>query len=134
MTDRTLVDSDAFIGWMVATDAHNQRATAEFDRLEQARIRLVTTNLVISETASMLSRRQSQEQAIGFLHACQTIETIYITDHFHQLTVQLFLEQARKRTSFVDLANVVVARHYGFERILSFDKVYAQDFNLSIAA
>jgi predicted nucleic acid-binding protein len=132
MADRVLVDSDAFVGWIVTTDAHHQRVTAAFDRLKGAQVQPITTNLVIAETASLLSRRHSQPQAKGFLEFSQHIETIYITQQLHQYTTALFLDQDRKNVSFVDLANVVIARAYGIGEILSFDKTYPKDFNLKL--
>lgn len=134
MSDKILVDSDAFVGWMVATDAHHQRVIEAFERLKNARVQMVTTNLVISETASLLSRRNSQAQAKAFLQFSQHIETVYITKRLHQLTVNLFWEQERKNISFVDLANVVVAQEHGIGQILSFDKVYRKDFDLKMVA
>jgi len=133
MSDKILVDSDAFVGWIVATDAHHQRVTTAFEGIKKAHVQLVTTNLVIAETASLLSRRNSQPQAKAFLQFSQHLDTIYITKHLHQLTINLFLEQKRKNISFVDLANVVVAQEHGISEVLSFDKVYSKIFDLKIA-
>lgn len=134
MNDKVLVDSDAFVGWIVATDAHHQRVTETFEHLKKARLQLVTTNLVIAETASLLSRRNSQPQAKSFLQFAQHIETIFITSQLHLLTARLFLEQDRKNVSFVDLANVIVAREYGIGEIFSFDKMYSKVYGFSLAA
>lgn len=112
-----LVDSDAFVGWIVETDAHHQSVVAIFQKLEQTRTHLVTTNMVIAETATLLSRRIGQAEATTFLDFAQHIQTIFITEQLHQLTLRLFSEQPRKNTSFVDMANVVVAREMNVSKI-----------------
>ena len=48
-----LVDSDVFVGLMVDHDAHHQRVRELFSQIEENKGSLVTTNYVITETASM---------------------------------------------------------------------------------
>jgi predicted nucleic acid-binding protein len=131
MSDSVFVDSDAYIGWIVATDDHHQRATEAFEGLKRANIQPLTSNLVIAETASLLSRRHSLSQAKAFLQISQTFEMVCVTDKLHHLAVNLFLQQERAKTSFVDIANVVTLRTLGIPWILSFDKTYSRDFGLT---
>lgn len=130
--EQVLVDSDALVGWFVKTDAHHQRARAIFGYLKQRRLTPVVTNLVIAETATLFSRRQGQAQASRFLDFSQKLETVYITPELHHKTVQLMQAQTRPKTSFVDMANVVVMREVRIAHIFSFDRVYGKDFGLKL--
>lgn len=134
MSHKVLDDSDAFIGWIVATDQHHYRAEAAFEQLRQERLQPITTNLVIAETASLLSRRYSLQQARTFLNISQKLDTIYISEELHHSAVRLFLEQQRTNTTFVDMCNVVVMKQLSLSAILSFDVVYTKDFDLHSVA
>lgn len=128
--ERVLLDSDALIGWITATDDHHARAVALFEIIKQRRMQPVVTNLVIAETASLLSVRQSQAVAQRFMTFVQSLQTIIIDEHLHRETVRLFLTQTRNKTSFTDMANVVVVSTYEIPLVFAFDKVYSRDFNL----
>jgi len=127
---RVLIDTDAFIGWMVETDAHHPAALKAFDYLRQNRLEPVTIQPVIGEGLTLLSHRQGQAQARQFMQLVLTLPAIAIDDTLHQDTLAVFAEQRRKGTSYVDMANVVVMRRLRIPLILSFDKVYTRDFGL----
>src|SRR5262245_8581582 len=63
----TLIDSDAFIGWIVPTDAHHLTMKAIFERFAQNNMIPATTNLVVAETATWLSRFATHELGCRFL-------------------------------------------------------------------
>ncbi|MEZ4667870.1 MAG: PIN domain-containing protein [Anaerolineae bacterium] len=126
-----LVDSDAFIGLMVEHDAHHPQARTIFQRLINQQTVMGTTNYVITETASTLSYRFSLDYAKNFLTLVDDFLMITITPDIHTQTSQLFRQQDRAKTSFVDMSNVTVMKALDIPAIFSFDTIYQTDFQLS---
>ena len=126
-----LIDSDAFIGYIVERDAHHQKSKAYFNHLIKNRSMIVTTNYVITETASTVSRRFSQQQAKQFMRFASKILSIHITDTVHQKSSELFQQQSKEKTTLVDMSNVIVMKHFNIPKIFAFDKVYTDDFQLA---
>ena len=129
-----LLDSDAFIGLILKHDAHHQAVELIFEQLKQNQAMLVTTNYVITETASTLSRRFSQDKASQFLTFVDDFWMITITDKIHRQASQLFRQQTKENTSLVDISNVVVMKEFEIAQIFSFDKVYTKEFQLSLVS
>jgi predicted nucleic acid-binding protein len=132
-----LIDSDAFIGWMVEFDAHHKQARRILHRLKEKKWRLVTTSLVVAETATVLSHRSGQALARTFLD--EVIEkgnfaVIYITKDLYQQALEIFKQQSKKGTSVTDCANVAVVRRFHISTIFSFDKDYANSFGLMLTS
>ncbi len=129
--EQVLLDSDAFVGWLVAHDAHHTRMLQVLDAMRQDRIQPLTTNLVVAETATMLSYRMSHTHAVRFLKLAASVRTVLINQELHERTLEIFARQTRNKTSFVDLANVAVMQALNIPWIVSFDKTYAHDFGLT---
>ena len=123
-----LIDSDAFVGRFYPDDVHYQQATRIFAQLEQAGKQIVSTNLVIMETATVLSHRSGQVLARKFLAVLDKtrLPIIHINEKLHQESLSFFKKQDKKGTSLVDCANVVVMRRFAITSIFSFDKFYAR--------
>jgi predicted nucleic acid-binding protein len=133
---QVLIDSDAFIGWMIEADTHHQQTVQIFNHLVAEQVKFATTSLVVGEAATVLSHRKGQELARTFLD--EVIEkgkflVIYITEALHQEALNIFKEQTKKGTSVVDCANVAVIRQFCIPRIFSFDKVYPNKFGVKFA-
>lgn len=132
-----LVDSDAFVGWIVADDAHHEVASQIFDRMIKENKNIVTTSATIAETVTVLSYLVGQEPARQFLNGFlkeQRFPYIFIDEKLHQDALHIFSQQKRRGTSFNDCANVAVMQHFAIPYILSFDKVYQKDFELPVLA
>lgn len=129
-----LIDSDAFVGLFYQNDAHHQKSSKIFDQMQQSQHRLVTTNMVVAETATVLSHRVGQKAARTFLDLADMLPVIFVNEHLYRETLLLFRKQTTKGTSVVDCSNVIVIRKFDIPTILSFDKVYTKDFKLKIAA
>lgn len=129
-----LVDSDAFVGLLNSHDAHHQQVASLFGDFAKQALPLVTTNLVIGETATVLSKLHGQELARKFLDLAETFPSVYVTEEQHKEALNLFREQSQKRTSYVDCANATVMRRLSIPMIFSFDKVYTKKFGLRMAA
>jgi predicted nucleic acid-binding protein len=127
-----LIDSDAFVGWFLVSDAHHQEAKQIFHQLEKENIQPVITSLVCLETATVLSYRSGQSLARSFLDHVHEAEMpiIHIDEHLQQKSIALFAEQQVRGTSVIDCANVVVIRRFTIPQIFSFDKVYSTTFGV----
>ena len=129
-----LADSDAFVGWLYEKDAHHERSVKIFSEIMQKRQSLVTTNYVVSETATVLSHRQGQALARKFLGVASKFPVIHLDEKLHQTTLDLFREQSERGTSVVDCSNVAAMKQFQIPMIFSFDQVYQKKFGLQIAA
>ena len=121
-----LIDSSAFIARMAEGDPFLEDARRGFQMLKTQQLRVAVTNLIIGETLTVLSHRGGQALARQFMGHIERSEMpiIFVNEDLHQTTVQLFCQQAKKGTSFVDCANVVVVRHLGISKIFSFDEFH----------
>jgi predicted nucleic acid-binding protein len=128
--ETVLIDSDALVGWQIKQDYHHDVAVQGFERIFEKRLKPLVTSLVVAETANLLSRRYDLEDAKRFLRQIELLPIIHIDQATYVETRQLFLDQHRKNTSFVDMANMVVIRRYEIGFIFAFDRVYTEDFKL----
>ena len=131
-----LIDSDAFVGWLLEGDTHYERAGEIFAQLQQHQMAAATTSAVIAETATVLSHRQGQKLARTFLEILETgdLPVIYITESFYREGLAIFKEQPQRGTSVTDCTNVAVCQHLEIESIFSFDQVYHKRFDLQLAS
>lgn len=127
-----LVDSDGWIAFYLPDDLLHADAVSIYERVQAQEKRFVTTCAVIGETATVLSHRSGQKLARQFLLAVEQsgIPVIFIDEKLYREALELFMQQETKGTSFVDCANVVVARAFEISAILSFDKFYGQQAGL----
>jgi len=133
---QVLVDADAFVGRFYPLDAHHSQSLALFARFEKERRVLVTTNLVVSEVATVLSHRSGQALAVKFLDMVDTsqLPVIHLDEKLHQRALDTFRAQTARGTSVTDCGNVIVMDYFNIPEIFSFDRVYSKTFKLSMAA
>lgn len=123
---KILLDSDALFALYVAKDAHHQNAKRIFKRLLDTQGELWMTNLVVQETATVVSFRLGQKQAKEFLARLRRIHIreTFVSPKLSAKAWEIFRKQEKKGTSFVDCANVAMAKETGIKDIFSFDKIY----------
>lgn len=128
MRDNTevLVDSGAFVGWIHPADAHYDRVRSIFQKIREARLRMITNSWVVAETATVLSHRSGQVAAKGFLSRLHELDfpIIHIDESLQEDATQIFEQQDRKGTSMVDCGNIAVMRRFDIPKIFSFDRFY----------
>ena len=123
---KILLDSDALFALYVAKDAHHLNAKRIFKSLLHAHAELWTTNLVVQETATVVSFRLGQKQAKEFLTRLRriNIRETFVSPKLSAKAWEIFRKQEKKGTSFVDCANVAVTKEMRIKDIFSFDKIY----------
>jgi len=97
------------------------KAKELFDKYKK--FSMLMTELVYFECATSISNKVSQKDASHFLKVNREYEKYILSPSQKEKTIDLFLKQTKKRTSFVDCSNVVIAKEFGL-KILSFDKFY----------
>lgn len=129
-----LIDSDAFVGWIFPSDFHFEKSRSLFHKIESERLKIACTNLVITETATVLSHRQDQKLARFFLETIDKLELpiIRINQELENKALQLFFKQNKRGTSFTDCANAVVIQEFAIPKIFSFDKAYKNQYKVEL--
>lgn len=132
----TFFDSDAFVGLYLPEDAHFVTASSLYQRMKAEDQSVVTSSWVVAETATVLSHRAGQAQAIAFLSMIEQSQfpVIHINEELQQEATHLFKAQTQKGTSMTDCSNVVLVRRFAIPAIFSFDKVYRKHFGLPMVA
>lgn len=123
---KVLLDSDALIALYSPLDALSGKAKAIYERLLEEKAQCFITNLVLQETATVISNKFGQDQSLEFLDRVEKIdiEQIFVNEKLTIKAWQIFKSEKKKGTSFIDCANVVVYHEMGAEEMMSFDKFY----------
>lgn len=124
------IDSDAFMALLLPSDDQHADSVRGFERIQRERLVAVTSELVISEAASVLSKRFDLSYAKQYLSFVRDFLFVDFHPEDREATVALFLEQTKKKTSFVDMSNVILMKRHQVSHIFSFDSVYTNDFGL----
>jgi predicted nucleic acid-binding protein len=129
-----LIDSDAFIGRYYPDDAHNATAVSGFAELQKQEKKVVTTSMVVAETATVLSHKVGQDKANYFLKAIKSskLPIIHIDAELQEQAIQIFQAQKKKGTSVTDCANVAVVQLFEISTVFGFDKFYAKHFGIKM--
>lgn len=127
-----LVDSDAWVGLSIKTDAHHKDCKKIFSKLSANNTKIVTTSYVVDETVTVLSHRSGQKTAVKFLELIRAFKVpiVEVDVGIRARAHKVFGEQSKKGISVTDCVNVVVAKKFGIGRIFSFDKFYFKGFGL----
>jgi uncharacterized protein len=116
------VDTSAFFALLDADDMAHERARNAFEMLVRSLESLATTNYVIAETLSLVQRR------LGMLAAKTLIRDIfpivsctYVDAALHESAIDLFVNENRRKLSFVDCASITYMRRQQIAQALAFD-------------
>lgn len=129
-----LIDSDFLFGLQLSYDPHHKTAVKILRTIQKStKSELVILNLVVQETATVLSKKDSQNSAIKFLDnlAKLAVTVLVVGEEDENLIWSLFKKQTKKGTSFIDCANLAMAKKYKFDGILSFDEFYPKNVKVS---
>lgn len=116
-------DSSVWIALFVDSDVHHPKA---LEALEQTRDAVYVPYIVIEETASLLTYRQSKELADSFVTFVLNDARIIVVDSTAMRDMDIFLK-IRKRMSFADISIMTFAHNMGLE-LVTFDKQMEREF------
>lgn len=126
---KLLADSDFLFGLFVLTDPHYERAREVWRDVVEKGIEVTVLNLVVQETATVLSYKINQSTAVNFVTKFPLLETrvLVIDGEIEKMSWEIFLRQKKKGTSFGDCANLAVIQKYKLDGILTFDEFYPEE-------
>ncbi len=121
-----LLDSDSIVAQLKHGDQNYAKALSTVEKIRELKLKKYILNLVIYETATVLSYKISQDVAQQFLSNIDSagVEIIHFEQRLEKLTNDLFITQKKKGTSYVDCANIVTMQQYKIDSIFSFDSFY----------
>lgn len=123
------VDTGAFVARYVARDQYHAKAASFWRDLESRREHCLTSNLVLSETLTLLARRAgyafASDRARHLLFS--SFLTILRPGHEHEAAaIDLFEKFADQRVSFTDSVSFVLMKEHRVSRAFSFDRHFEQ--------
>lgn len=123
---KVLFDSDALFAIYVSSDANHKKAISKLIEIEEQSARFYVTSLVLQETATVLSYKVNQKVAKDFLDSYQHIDpiTIRLSIENEQNAWNIFKQQTKKGSSFIDCANIAIYQEFELDKIFTFDKFY----------
>ncbi len=133
MTPQILLDSDSFVAITKTADSNHQRAKKIHQQLLKQSAKYFVSNLVFSETVTVISQRLGSTFAKQFISNFQKklvskeFNYIYINQKLEDLAVKIFKKQTSKNISFVDCTNIAIYQKYKLDAIFSFDKHYQKN-------
>jgi uncharacterized protein len=129
---RVFVDTGGFVALLVAEDHMHDRAAILFETASRERWALVTTNVVLVETYSVLlaRARNGRRAAIAFLDAVEAsaaalaVERIRVDDEVN--AIALVRTQTDKSYSLCDAQSFVVMERLGIAEAVAFDRHFRE--------
>ena len=125
---KVLIDSDALFALYFIDDTNHLKAKKILEAFSKEKDELFVANLVLQESATVISRKIGQKQALDFLKKFEKTNTreILVDRKLTAKIWRIFKKQTKKGTSFIDCANWVIAQELKIDKIFSFDKFYQQ--------
>lgn len=118
------VDTGAFLARHLPRDQHHELAREAWQRLEDLREGLVTSNLVVNELVTLLTRWSSAQDATArarTLYASRAL-TIWRPDEDVEMTALGIVDKfGDQRVSFTDAVSFALMRRRGVRRAFTFD-------------
>ena len=129
-----IVDSNVLVGLFLPDDALHKKATVLMKSLHDNDYLFAAINLVIQESATVISMRKGMQDARLFYQSLDKVihRVVPLDDSLEKASWEVFLKQTRKGTSFVDCANLAAMEHYQISKIASFDRFYAKELLLGV--
>jgi predicted nucleic acid-binding protein len=126
---RALVDANVLVAAYRPGDALYDKAVSLIQKLKKTGWRFVMTNLLMQETATVLSMRVGMELAKKFHKDYVDIidEEVFVDKDTEKKGWEIFLSQKKKGTSFVDCANMATIEKYKLDGIVTFDEFYPKE-------
>jgi predicted nucleic acid-binding protein len=120
---KTLYDTDFLLSLLVGSEPNHAKSLV-IDRRSDAE-EFYILNIAHFEMATVLSRKYNQEFALKVLvhFSALPFDYIELTEDDEEEAWKEFYSHKKKNVSFVDCANLVIARKYGM-KIASFDAFY----------
>jgi predicted nucleic acid-binding protein len=121
---RAFVDTGAWYAVQVTDDVHHAAAQAALLSLLETGTLLVTSNLVIGETYTLLHTAKGYREAKRFLDALghsRNMERLFITEPLERKAYEILEQYADHPFSFVDGTSFALMRQQRMQHAFAFD-------------
>jgi len=118
------VDTGAWYAVQVTDDVYHAAAQAALLSLLEAGTLLITSNLVIGETYTLLRAAKGYREAKRFLDALghsRKMERLFITEHLERKAYEILEQYADHPFSFVDGTSFALMRQQRMQHAFAFD-------------
>ena len=126
---RTVVfaDTSALLPLLNADDDDYGMALSAWDRLEQKRARIVTSNYVLLETVALAQKRLGFDAVRDFLeNIVPLFEVEWVDRDIHDAAARELVAVRRRKLSLVDFVSFHVMRRLGVQLALAFDSHFGE--------
>jgi predicted nucleic acid-binding protein len=135
--DRVFVDTGAWFAIQAVDDAHHEQAQRTLPIILDACRSLVTSNLVMGETYTLLRLSKGYREAKNFLEKLAQstkLERIFITENVERQAYNLLHRYSDHPFSFVDATSFALMRQQRMRYAFAFDSHFATAGFLRIPA
>ena len=125
---KLFLDTSAFLAVEDRDDRHHQRALELFRRIREERPILVTSNLILAESVSLIGSRLYPRKAVEFgqrLHASRVIRLVYLTQEIEALALKTYQKFNTPELSFVDCTSFEIIKLLRLDAAFAFDEHFA---------
>ena len=130
MSNAVFVDTSAWYAALDRDDANHAAAAQHLHRLSERRRPLLTTNLVVGESYTLLRRRLGARAAHAFLRSVRRdplVRRTFVREAWEEEAERLLEQYDDQPFSYVDATSFVTMRRLGIQDVLTFD----QDFTVA---
>ena len=121
---RVFVDTGAWFAIQVTDDAHHDTARRALPAIMEACRSLVTSNLVVGETYTLLRVTKGYAEAKRFLDQLthsRKLERVYVSEHLEQQAYEILERFSDHAFSFVDATSFALMRQNRMRHAFAFD-------------
>jgi predicted nucleic acid-binding protein len=123
--ERIFIDTGAWLAISLIDDQYHAVAGHTLSRMLQSGFRLVTTNHVVGETYTFLSKVSSPKIALIFIEKLRisaALDYYYVSEDMELIAYDWLRKYSDHPFSFVDATSFVVMKSLGLSKAFAFDK------------
>lgn len=119
------IDTGAFLARFVAADQYHKQAIKSWQKLEKSKLKVYTSQAVLSETFTLLARRTDYkfagERAKNILSS-ESLNILRADSADELLALDYFSKYADQKVSFTDCLSFVLMRKEKLGHVFSYDR------------
>lgn len=123
--NRIFIDTGAFIAKYIEKDQFYGLACKVWEKLENQKEKLVTSNFVLDETFTLLARQANYEFSVKVARIIYASDVIKIVRPSHETelnSLHLFDKYADQKVSFTDCVSFQLMKENRLKKVFSFDR------------
>ena len=121
---RVFVDTGAWYAVQIVNDRHHATAQSVLRELVESEVPIVTSNLVVGETYTLLRTAKGYREAKRFLDVLgqsRKLERLVITEYLERKAHEILAQYTDHPFSFVDATSFALMRQQRIQHAFAFD-------------